>query len=41
MAFLRDGRFWGGVLTGYLLVVFMPALSVRGKVGGGAGARIG
>lgn len=37
MAALKDGRFWAGVLVGYLLVVFMPALSVRGKVGGRAG----
>lgn len=33
MAFLRDGRFWGGVVVGYLLVTFVPALSFRGKIG--------
>ena len=37
MAFLKDGRFWGGVLVGYLLVTFVPALSFRGKIGARAG----
>ena len=33
MAVLKDGRFWFGVLVGYLLVTFVPALSFRGKIG--------
>ena len=36
-AVLRDGRFWFGVLVGYLLLSFVPALSVRGKIAGKAG----
>lgn len=28
-AFLRDGRFWGGVIVGYFLVVLVPSLSFR------------
>jgi len=28
-AFLRDGRFWGGVLVGYFLVVMIPSLSFK------------
>lgn len=28
-AFLRDARFWGGVLVGYFLVVMVPSLSFR------------
>lgn len=37
MAVLKDGRFWFGVLVGYLLVTFVPALSVRGKITSKAG----
>ena len=36
-AVLRDGRFWFGVLVGYLLLSFVPALSVRGKMTAKAG----
>lgn len=36
-AFLKDARFWGGVLVGYLLVTFVPALSFKGKVRAGMG----
>lgn len=35
---LKDGRFWGGVLVGYLLVVLVPSLSFKrltSKVSGG------
>jgi len=28
-SFLRDGRFWGGVLVGYFLVVLIPSLSFK------------
>lgn len=40
MSFLKDPRFWGGVLVGYLLVVAFPSLNVRafgikGSVGKG------
>lgn len=38
MEVLKDGRFWVGVLAGYLLLTFMPQLSIRGKVSGRAGA---
>ena len=38
MGVLKDGRFWMGVLAGYLLLTFMPQLSVRGKVSGRVGA---
>jgi hypothetical protein len=31
MGFLKDGRFWGGLVAGYLLVVFMPQLNFRTK----------
>ena len=34
MEFLKDPRFWGGVIVGYLLVNFVPQLSVRGKIKG-------
>jgi hypothetical protein len=27
--FLRDGRFWGGVIVGYFLVVLVPSLSFK------------
>ena len=33
MAVLKDGRFWGGVLVGILLVSFVPALNVRAVLG--------
>lgn len=32
MGILKSGQFWTGVLAGYLLLTFMPQLSVRGKV---------
>jgi hypothetical protein len=32
--FLTDPRFWAGVLTGYLLVSFVPGLSVNATVRG-------
>lgn len=28
-AFLKDARFWGGVLVGYFLVVMLPSLSFK------------
>jgi hypothetical protein len=28
-SFLRDGRFWAGVLAGYFLVVLVPSLSFK------------
>ena len=34
--FLRDATFWGGVLVGYLLVTFVPALSIKGRMSAGA-----
>lgn len=34
--FLRDARFWGGVLVGYLLVTFVPALSFKARMKTGA-----
>jgi hypothetical protein len=27
--FLKDGRFWGGVIVGYFLVMFLPSLSFK------------
>ena len=33
---LKDGRFWAGVVAGYLLLMFMPQLSIRGKMTGKA-----
>ena len=33
---LKDGRFWFGVLVGYLLVTFVPALSVKSRMSKGA-----
>ena len=27
--FLKDGRFWGGVVVGYFLVVMLPSLSFK------------
>ena len=38
MAALKDGRFWAGVLVGYLLVMFVPALSIKGKMRAGGSA---
>lgn len=35
---LKDGRFWMGVLVGYLLVVFVPQLSIKGRMGKSSGA---
>lgn len=35
--FLKDGRFWFGVLAGYLLVTFVPQLSVKSKMTKSAG----
>jgi hypothetical protein len=32
--FVTDPRFWAGVLVGYLLVSFVPALSVNATVRG-------
>ena len=29
MRFLRSGHFWGGLLTGYFLLVIFPQLNVR------------
>jgi hypothetical protein len=29
MGFLKDPRFWGGVLVGYLLITFVPQLSFK------------
>lgn len=29
MRFLRNGTFWGGFITGYLLLVIFPQLNVR------------
>jgi hypothetical protein len=36
MGALKSGTFWMGVIVGYLLLTFMPQLSIRGKVSGGA-----
>ncbi len=33
MSVLKDGRFWAGVLVGYLLLVFVPALNFRARMG--------
>lgn len=35
-AFLKDGRFWAGVLAGYLLLMFVPALSFKRATAKGA-----
>ena len=35
--FLKDARFWGGVVVGYLLCVFVPSLNMKGKLGGKSG----
>ena len=37
MGVLKDGRFWFGVLTGYLLVVFLPQINIRARGGIRAG----
>ena len=29
MRFLKSGTFWGGFITGYLLLVIFPQLNVR------------
>ena len=34
--FLKDGRFWFGVHAGYLLVTFVPQVSLKGKMSKGA-----
>ena len=34
---LKDGRFWTGVLVGYLLLMFVPALSIKTKMSGKTG----
>lgn len=39
MAVLRDPRFWGGVIVGYLLVVMLPQISFRAS--GRAGMKAG
>jgi hypothetical protein len=31
--FLKDGRFWGGVIVGYLLCVFVPSLNFKRMTG--------
>ena len=36
MGVLKDPRFWGGVLVGYLLCHLIPAAKVTGKIKGGA-----
>jgi hypothetical protein len=38
--FLKDARFWGGVIVGYLLVTFVPQLSFRASAGR-SGVRMG
>jgi hypothetical protein len=30
---LKDGRFWGGLIVGYLLCMFVPGLSLKGLTG--------
>lgn len=37
MAVLKDGRFWGGVIVGALLVMFVPGLNIKAKASGRAG----
>jgi len=38
MGVLKDGRFWAGVVVGYLLCMFVPALRIGGKArAGGVG----
>lgn len=32
MTILKDGRFWGGVITGYILVVVFPQLNIRTRM---------
>jgi len=31
---LKDHRFWVGVVAGYLLVVFVPKVNFRARMGG-------
>lgn len=31
---VKDHKFWVGVLAGYLLVVFVPAVNFRTRLGG-------
>jgi len=35
MGFLKDGRFWGGVVVGYLALMFVPQLNFRAKATAG------
>jgi hypothetical protein len=35
MGFLKDGRFWGGVVVGYLALMFVPQLNFRAKASAG------
>ena len=37
MGALKDSRFWGGVLVGALLLMFVPALNLRARTARGAG----
>ena len=37
MGVLKDGRFWFGVIVGYLLVVMLPQINLRAR----GGARVG
>ena len=37
MGILKDPRFWGGVVVGYLLCHLLPAAKISGKVKGSAG----
>ena len=37
MAILKDGRFWGGVIVGFLLPMLIPQLNVRARAGLKAG----
>jgi hypothetical protein len=36
VAVLKDKRFWGGVLVGYLVCTFVPQLSLKRITGKGA-----
>jgi hypothetical protein len=35
VSFLKDGRFWGGVVVGYLALMFIPQLNFRSKATAG------
>ena len=37
MGALKDARFWGGVLVGALLLMFVPSLNLRARAARGAG----